>query len=605
MTGSTQVNLANDTAAEQRTIMPVATARESLAWLASECRNRWGELLRTTFVGLLAAGSSVTPVYLLGTLIDEVMGDSRPERVLPLAITIVVAALVSGVLVGLSGHLIGRLGERLLADLREQVLDHALQLPSAHVEEAGRGDLLSRVGADVSAIGSAIALVLPSSFNAVMLAGFSLVGLVALDWRLGLAGAVAIPFYYLAVRWYLPRSAPLYAEERVVIAERSHVLMESVQGLHTVRAYEIERDRLDRIDAASRRSRDLSLMVFAIFTRFIGRINRAEFAGLATILVVAFVLVRADLTTVGAASAAALLFHRLFGPVSIMLFTFDDVQTATASLRRLVGVLRVDLPRAPAPVDGGRTPTDSRIEVEDVRYSYRRGGEVLRGVTLTLAPGSRTVVVGATGAGKSTLAAVVAGRLSPSDGMVRLGGVPLADLSDDERRSRIATVTQEFHVFSGTVLDDLRMAAPDADRERVSAALALVGADSWVSALPDGLDTVVGEQANVLTPAQAQHLALARLALADPDVVILDEATAEAGTTRSRELDAAAEAAVDGRTALVIAHRLKQVTTADTVVVMEDGRIAGHGTHEELLAGNERYRELWSAWNSDGLEDHR
>ena len=213
-----------------------------------------------------------------------------------------------------------------------------------------------------------------------------------------------------------------------------------------------------------------------------------------------------------------------------------------------------------------------------------------------MAAGETVALVGSTGAGKSTIAAIAAGSIEPTSGQVRIGGATLAELGADGLRRHIAIVSQEVHVFAGPLIEDLRLAAPEAGREDVRAALATVGAHEWVDALPNGLDTVVGEGGHELTSAQSQQLALARLVLADPSVAVLDEATAEAGSSGARDLELAARAATKGRSTLVVAHRLTQAAAADRVVVLEHGRILEQGPHNELVSAGGRYAQLWAAW---------
>jgi ATP-binding cassette, subfamily C, bacterial len=578
-------------------MLPIASPARARAWTWRELAARRGALAATAATGMVAAAVSIVPMYLLGALVDRVR-DGDTAGLAQLVAVIVVAALVGGLATGLSSYLVNRVGEGLLADLREQVMDRALRIPATVIERGGRGDLLSRVGADARTIGVAVSDVLPTMVNGILLGALTLVGITSLDWRLGLAGAVAIPAYVIGLRWYLPRSAPLYAVERAALAAHAQVAVESMQGARTVTAYGARDAHVDAIDVASGRVRDLSMSIFTLFTRLVGRANRAEFLGLSAILVAAFLLARADVVTVGQATAAALLFHRLFNPVGMVLYNFDEIQAAAASLARLVGVL--DVPVAATsdvepPVAAG--PLD--IDVHGVSFAYDDGPEVVHRVSLHVPAGTRLALVGSTGAGKSTLAGLVAGLLTPTAGDVRVGGVPVAEVTG-RRRLVVATVTQEVHVFAGTILDDLRLADASATVDDAFAALRRVGAQEWVRALPDGIDTVVGEHGHPLTAAQAQHLALARLVLAGPAVVILDEATAEAGSSHARELERAALAATTGCTTLVVAHRLTQAATADAVAVMADGRIVETGTHDELLAAGGRYANLWGAWQSPG-----
>jgi len=569
--------------------LPVATPGQTGGWLLAQLRGRRLELAVTLAVGLVAATASVLPVAALGRLVDLVREGAHPAALFPIAVVVVTAALIGGVASGATTALVSRLGERILATLREETVGIALRLPATVLDRAGRGDLLSRVGADVAAIGTAAAEVLPTVISAVLLAALSVTAMFGLDWRLGLAGLAAMPLYLAALRWYLPRSAPIYARERAAIGARSQLLMESLQGVRTVHAYRIEDRHLTAIDGASAHARDLSIGVFTLFTRFVGRINRAELVGLATILAAGFWFVRAGWVTVGETAAAAVLFHRLFNPIGMILFTFDEIQEAGAGLARLVGV--GTLPVAPA---GDIRLDKADLELDHVCFAYDERVPVLREITLRVAPGERVALVGSTGAGKTTVASIAAGILRPQRGTAYAGGIPVDDLAPGV----IAVISQETHVFAGPLVEDVRLARPSATFLEVRQALATVGALDWAVALPDGLDTLVGEGGHPLTAAQGQQLALARLVLLDPAVAILDEATAEAGSAGARALEEAALAATRGRTTLLVAHRLTQAATADRIVVLEHGTVLEEGTHTELVTAGGRYAELWAAWQS-------
>ncbi|MCA2225344.1 ABC transporter ATP-binding protein [Nonomuraea aurantiaca] len=585
-----------------RELLPVAGARLTWSWLWRELRARWPSLTFALLVGLLGAVASVVPAYALGNLVDRVREHAPGSAIVPITIVITVAAVVGGLATGLATYLIGRLCGQILAVLREATVARALTLPATTLERTGKGDLLSRVGSDAAAIGKAASDVIPTMISAFLLGVLSVGAMAGIDWRLGLAGAVAVPLYAVALRWYLPRAAPQYARERQAVADSSQLLVENMQGVRTVHAYRLEQARLHDIGIASGRARDISVSVFTLFTRFVGRVNRAEFFGLAAILVAGFLLVRGGSVTVGESAAAAVLFHRLFNPIAMLLFTFDEVQAAGASLARLVGV--VELPPPPRPVTGHgpdrapRVPADSSLELSGVRFSYDGQVDVVHGVSVRVAAGARVALVGSTGAGKSTLAAIAAGILRAGHGEARVGGVPLAELAPAELRERVAIVTQETHVFAGPLIEDLRLARPGASPDEAAAALDTVGALDWARSLPDGLDTVVGEGGHELTAAQAQQLALARLVLADPAIAVLDEATAEAGSLGARDIEASAAAATRGRTTLIVAHRLTQAASADRVVVLEHGQVVEEGPHDELVAAGGRYAELWRAWET-------
>ncbi|MDJ0360095.1 ABC transporter ATP-binding protein [Rhodococcus sp. H29-C3] len=574
-------------------LLPIATGKRSWAYLSGEIRAQRGLALLTLAISAVSAAMSLIPVYVFGVLVDRVTEGAPTSTIVSVVVVITTAAVIGGIFTALSTYMISTLGERTLATLRERVLRRALHLPIGTLERVGKGDLLSRVGDDVAVMAKSIGEVIPNIVSAILLVSLSVVAMLSLDWRLGLAGMVAIPMYVLALRWYLPKSAPLYAAERVAMGERSQALISSMQGARTVRAYGLEDTHLAEIDKASGKARDIGIDVFRLFTRFGARSNRAECVGLSVILAAGFLLVQDDHVTVGQVTAAALLFHRLFNPIGMLMFSFDDVQSAGASLARLVGVIDVPDERSPGT---GAVPVDGTLQITDLRHSYDTGHEVLHGIDLTVGAGETVALVGSTGAGKSTIAAIAAGSIDSTSGTVRIGGATLAELGEKGLRRHIAIVSQEVHVFAGPLIEDLLLAAPDASRADVHAALDTVGATRWVDTLDDGVDTVVGEGGHELTSAQSQQLALARLVLADPAVAVLDEATAEAGSAGARDLEAAAAAATRGRSTLVVAHRLTQAAAADRVVVLEHGKILEQGPHAELVAAGGRYAELWSAW---------
>jgi ATP-binding cassette subfamily C protein len=576
-----------------RELLPTATGRQVRATLAELMRGRrflavraFGLLVGSTAVGLLTA-----PV--LGRIVDLVV-DGRPANAITgPALLLGLIALVQGVSLALGLSLVARLGEGMLAELRERFIDRALDLPLEQVERAGSGDLTARVTGDVTVIAEAVRNALPQLARSLLTIGLTLVGLAVLDWRFMLAALLAAPVQLHTVRWYARHATPLYASQRVALGVQQQQLLDTVGGARTVRAFRLTEPHLERVAGRSGAAVDLTLRGIRLMTRFFGRLNIAEFIGLSAVLVTGFLLVRADAVSVGTASAAALYFHNLFGPLNAALSLVDDAQSAAASLVRLVGVTRLPAARReenrPVPVDG-------TIEAKDLRHAYTPGHDVLHDVTIGVAANERVALVGASGAGKTTLAKLIAGIHRASGGSIRLGGVPIDDLGAAVAGRTVALISQEVHVFAGPLAEDLRLAGPAATDEELLAALDRVGALGWVRALPDGLETVVGDGGHRLTSAQAQQLALARLTLAAPPVAILDEATAEAGSAGARLLEAAAARALDGRTGLVVAHRLTQAVSADRIIVLDAGRVAETGTHDELVAAGGRYAALWAAW---------
>jgi ATP-binding cassette subfamily C protein len=575
--------------------LPVATHRQSTRWLASRVRTHPVLITVTLVAGILTAAATLVPVYALGWLVDATIDGRSSSTILTITAVLVVSALLTGTLTGVGNYVVGRLGETIVATLRESAVQRSLELPARIVEDAGRGDLLSRVGDDIARITRATAEVIPTVLNATLLIAVSVVSLFGIDYRLGLAGLLTLPMYVSALRWYLPRSGPLYAEERVAAGARTEALASSLHGIRTVHAYRLELSRIDDIRTESNRVKALSISVFRLLMRFVGRENLAEFCGMAVLFIAGFVLYTHDAVTIGEVTTAVLLFHRLFNPLGTVLFLFDELQSAGASLNRLVGI--TDLPITARPAKA--VATDATLTVEDVRFAYTPGSDVLHGLSLTIPAGTRLALVGASGAGKTTAALIAAGMLDPDSGTVRIGSVPLTDIGTDALRSTVAVVSQEVHVTAGPLADDLRLAAPEAADDDLWHALDVVEATGWVRSLPSGIDTEIGDQAHQLTAAQQQQIALARLVLANPRIAVLDEATAEAGSAGAAALERAALAATAGRTTLVVAHRLTQAAAADVVAVMDAGRVVELGSHNQLIHAGGTYARLWDAWRGD------
>ncbi|RZT85095.1 ATP-binding cassette subfamily C protein [Pseudonocardia sediminis] len=576
-----------------RDLLPTADRRRILGVLGALLRTRRGTAVAAVAALVADAAVSLVVAPLLGRIVDLVAERAPASAVTGPVLLLAAAALVQGALAVLGLALVARVGESMLADLRETFVQRALGLPLERVERAGAGDLTSRVTEDVAVVGEAAREAVPEIARAGLLICLTLVGLAALDRRFLLAALCAAPVQVLTARWYLRRSTSLYARERTAAGAQQQQLLDTVGGVATVRALGLDPEHTRRVHARSEDVVQVALGVVRLQTGFFGRLNGAEFIGIAAVLGAGFALVGSGTVTVGTATAAALYFVGLFGPVNQVLFLLDTAQSAAAGLARIVGV--ADLPEPPAP-EHPRHPDGARIGADGLGHAYRPGHDVLDGVDLEVPDGSTVVLVGASGAGKTTLARLVAGVHTPTRGRVRIGGVTPAEQGPDVLRATVAMVTQDVHVFAGTLAQDLRLARPAATDDELLDALDAVGAREWALALPDGTATVVGAGGQTLTAQQSQQLALARLILTDAPVVVLDEATAEAGSAGARVLDAAARRATRGRTAVVVAHRLTQAVDADAVVVLDGGRVVERGTHDELVAAGGRYAQLWSAW---------
>ncbi len=574
--------------------LPIASTKQTVRALMALLRPRRRALALTTVVLLSATACGLSTPALLGLMVDAVT-EGKPFAALLRITAFMLGAAAAGVaLTWWSTQLLANVAQNVLADLREDVFAATLAQPSSLVEDAGTGDLISRVSGDVEAVNTVIARVLPATVSALFMISLTLVGVGVIDWRFTVAIVAVAPIHYFALRHFLRRSGPVYRHSRAAQARRGQQLIETLGGAGTVTALRRTDEHIGRIAATSEHAISFDMQAVRLRTNFFAQLNGAELLGLAAVLSVGYWLVTTGSVSIGAATAAALYFHSLFSPIAVFLSNIDELQDAGASLARLIGVTAMPGRPASIPVSARSEPIG--VEVDRVSYSYDQSTPVIDSISISIAPGERIAVVGSSGAGKTTLAKLIAGIIPVGNGRITVDGTPIDDLSDAELRHKVVLVSQEVHVFVGTIADDLRLCAPDSDDAKIAEAVEGMKAQ-WIHELPDGLETRVGAGGYQLTAAQAQHIALVRLALLDPPVVILDEATAEAGTTAAGLLDQAAELAVSGRTAVVIAHRLSQAVRADRILVMSGGRVVESGTHDELIGADGSYAALWEAWS--------
>jgi ABC-type multidrug transport system fused ATPase/permease subunit len=548
-------------------------------------------------LGLLVTLQALTTVvglagpFVLGTIVNDAKPGGRLSTIQLAAGAFLAALLLQTLWTRMTRRKAAVLGERVLAGLREDFVDAVLSLPLGVVERAGTGDLLTRASTDVDQLSWSVRRAAPEVTIAFVQALLTIGALLVTAPVLGLGLVPALVLLAIGTRWYLRRAPDAYRLTMACWTKVNATVQESVVAGRTIEAFRLGERRM-------RRARDdLGAWIQAeratlrLRTVFFPVTEAAYIIPLVLTVLFGGLLHDAGRLSLGGVTAAALYAQLLIDPVDSVISWLDELQLGSVSLARLLGVRDVEMP-----VTTDEVPAGERVVAREVRFAYREGRDVLHGIDLELAPGDRLAVVGPSGAGKSTIALLLAGVHPPRTGRVEVGGVEPHRLPPVRLREEIALVTQEHHVFAGTLRDNLSLVAPDAGDAVLTAALDAVDAGDWVRALPDGLGTNLGAGGAVLTAAQGQQLSLARLVLTDPHTLVLDEATSLLDPRASRHLERSLARLLQGRTVVSVAHRLHTAHDADRVVVVDGGRIVEHGTHAALLAAGGAYADLWRSW---------
>ncbi len=575
-------------------ILPVAD-KIAVRRYAVELARRHPHLLGSAVLlhGLAALAALAAP-RLLGDLVESVEDGTTTAAVDRIVLILAGFVVLHGVLTRFARYVSHVLGEQVLAELREDFVGNALSLPVGVVESAGSGDLLTRTSRDVDQLGWSVREAVPEWTIAVVTAVLTTAAALSVGWWVALPVVLGLPPLVVGLRWYLRRAKDGYLREAASYAHINASLTETVEGARSVEALGLGAQRVRRIDDDIKESYDAERYTLYLRTVFFPNMEVSYLIPVVATLLLGGWLHMQGSVSLGDVTAATLYVQMLIDPVDRIVSYLDELQMGSASLARLLGVALVPDDRETT----GAEPLDEHLEADDVRFAYVDGRDVLHGIDLDVQVGERIAMVGPSGAGKSTLGRLLAGIHPPRTGQVTVGGVGLVELPLSDLRGHVALVTQEHHVFVGTLRENLALAAPPgADDDQIHAALNAVDALDWVDQLPEGLDTVVGSGGRALTAPQAQQVALARLVLADPHTLVLDEATSLIDPRAARHLERSLAAVLHGRTVIAIAHRLFSAHDADRVAVVEDGIISELGSHDELVSAGGSYAALWDSWH--------
>jgi ABC-type multidrug transport system fused ATPase/permease subunit len=572
---------------------PVAGDRAVLAFFQDLIVTRRALFTALVLVNAAAAGLGLVVPALLGTLVQRTV-DGADDQIATIAWLVVGVVVAQAVATFVAQWVSTRFGQDLLSSAREFIVGTVLRLPLGQVEGASTGDLVTRVTRDVGTMSRSVQFGLPMAIISLLTVALSVVAMLLNSWLLAIPSLLVISSSVVAVRNYLRTAPKGYITEGATYSRINTTLTETVEGARTLEALGLSGVRVragdDDIEVSAQAERYGMTLRNVLFTA----LNFAfQTPRVITLLVGAYAYTR-GWVDLGQITAAVLYVEALGDPLDRLIGEVDRLQVGAASTSRLLGIAEV----RPDREAGDRLPDGTDLVGADLRFAYREGHDVLHGVDLRLGVGERLAIVGPSGSGKSTLGRLLSGINRPRTGSASVGGVELVDLPLEVLRTEVALVTQEHHVFIGSVRDNIVLAREGCDDDAVREALRAVGSLLWVERLPQGLDTVIGSGRYSLTPAQAQQVALARLIIADPHTLVLDEATSLIDPRTARTLEGSMNNLLEGRTVVAIAHRLHTAHDADRIAVVIDGRIVELGSHHELVELDGEYAALWRAWTS-------
>jgi ATP-binding cassette, subfamily B, bacterial len=573
--------------------------RRSLALLTSLLRPLWAQVVLTIVVVVTSTAAQVAGPALIAYGIDSGLPALLRQDWMPLGAA-VLAYLITGVagavLIAWFTVLSARISQTILLDLRKRVFRQTQRLSLEFHESYTSGRIISRQTSDLDSIRELLDSGITELVQGGLYMVFIAIALFSLDWVSGLVlfGSL-IPLAFLT-RWFQVRSQKLFRRSRVASARLIVQFVETMTGIRAVKAFRKEKRNEKEFGDLVEDYRDINNKVIQLFGYFDPGLILIGNMTLAVVLLVGGFRVADGSLAIGVLLATLLYTRQFFGPAQDMAMFYNSYQSAAAALEKISGVLeeRLSVPDPTRPIDLWHAK--GSIGFEGVEFGYKAGRVILPTFDLQIPAGQTIAMVGSTGAGKSTLAKLISRFYDPTSGTVRLDGVDLRRLHPKDLRRAIVMVTQESYLFSGSVADNIALGKPDATREEIVAAAQAVGAHDFVTALPNGYDTDVNKRGGRLSAGQRQLISFARAFLADPVVLILDEATASLDIPSERLVQRGLQTLLADRTAIIIAHRLSTVAIADRVLVMEHGRIVEDGTPRDLIAGTGRFAKLHAAW---------
>jgi ATP-binding cassette subfamily B protein len=549
-------------------------------------------LLGFTLVALL-------PPYLAKLAVDEGIAEGDLSMLTLVVVAFVAAGIAAFALSGAQTYFTGWVGERALADLRIELFSHLQRLSLGYYERNRTGAIISRITNDVEALDQLVTDGLSSLVqNSLLLAGTAVV-LFLLDWRLALATLVVLPLMAGATAWFRRRSNRAYRRVRERLGLVTATLAEDLSGMRVVQSFTREPTSQATFRGVNERYRESNYETVVLNGLYFPAVDVLSSVATAIVLGFGGALVVDGSLTVGTLLAFTLYLANFFDPVQQLSQLYNTFLSAAAALDRITAVLDEE----PEVVDRAEAtalpPVDGHVRFEGVRFGYGNLPEVLHGLDLDVPPGTTVALVGHTGAGKSTIAKLLARFYDPRQGRITIDGHDLRDVTQASLRRQLGIVPQEGFLFSGTVAQNVAFGRPDATRGEIEVAAAAVGVDRFARELPDGYDTELGERGFRLSLGQRQLVAFARALLADPRILILDEATSSVDIGTERRIERGLRRLLAGRTAFVIAHRLSTIRRADVIVVLDHGRVVERGTHDELIAARGTYTRLYGDWAAD------